>query len=75
MNQKIRKEARLICLIIVLTIYSPIELTRVIIVNEIIFRFYENIPVWRFMFECAFIWIFYLSAVLVLLKLKGLMEK
>ena len=51
-------------LICVLTIYAPVELTRVILVG---LEFWSR-PVWHFMLEIAFIWVAYLIAMILVYK-------
>jgi len=53
-----------IILITLLTIYSPLELTRAIF-N---WWFYWGEPMeWQFIFEIAFIWTLYLGAILIII--------
>lgn len=54
----------IMCLIILLTIYAPIELTRIIIRD--MFPVY---PKGEFVFEIAFLWLCYLSAMITVRRL------
>lgn len=51
-------------MIIVLTLYAPIELTRIIVVNE--FRLHlSDIPHWQFILELCFFWGAYIAAMVI----------
>jgi len=55
----------LICL---LTIYAPLELTRVIIVDLEATVRYWNIPAWQFILEICFIWSFYIAGMVIVYR-------
>ena len=55
-------------LILLLTLYAPLELTRLIMGSKEIWSIQWGIPVWQFMLEIALIWIFYLVGMLVVYK-------
>ncbi len=46
-------------LMILLTCYAPIELSRIIIFDNFICHAYPEIPLWEFAFELIFIWLNY----------------
>ncbi len=50
-----------------LTILAPLELSRVIVTDAFIRKLYED--TWRFIFELAVIWIFYLGAIVLVYRL------
>ncbi len=61
-------QALLICL---LTVYAPIELTWLIMVNKEIWSAYSGIPIWQFMLEMALFWVMYIVGIaLVYRRLK-----
>lgn len=49
----------LVCL---LTIYAPVELTRVIVINELIQNIHPEISPWQFIAELVFLWVLYAGA-------------
>ncbi len=55
-------------LICALTLYAPLELTRVILNYLESQSTYWGRPVWQFMLEIAFIWIAYLIAMFLVYK-------
>jgi len=59
----------LLLLVILLTMYAPIELTRCIILNELILRLHPKVSVETFVFEIAFLWNFYLTGMMIVWKL------
>ena len=59
----------LICL---LTVYAPIELTRAIIINEIILNLHPSIPTWQFVAEIGVIWTLYMVAMVIIRRGKWL---
>ena len=62
-------KALLFLFIVLLTIYPPIELTRVILVDLELTCAYWGIPIWQFILEICFIWTFYLTAMALVSRL------
>ena len=56
----------LILLICLLTLYAPLELTRVIIDWGLLGPFKDTILVSNFIFELSFIWLFYAIAIFLI---------
>lgn len=54
-------------LIVILTIYAPIELTRVII-RGLPNSAYWGIPVWQFLLEIAIFWLEYIAGMIIVYK-------
>lgn len=54
-------------LIIVLTIYAPLELTRVIVINALINHIYDR-PEWQFVAEIAMFWALYVIGMVLVYK-------
>jgi len=50
-----------LALISLLTIYAPLELANLIVVNELILRSHPHTPSWQFLLEIALFWLFYLA--------------
>ena len=63
-----------LALIGLLTLYAPLELTRVILNSLDIWVPYWGIPVWQFILEIALFWVMYLAGMVIVyrvLKRKG----
>jgi len=54
-----------ICL---LTVYAPIELTKVILVDLELTSAYWGVPVWQFTLEVCLIWTLYLAGMIVVCR-------
>jgi len=65
----------LLALIIFLTIYAPIELTRVIIVNEFVLRLHPDMSIWGFTLELIEFWSFYVIAMVIIWRLLNVKQK
>lgn len=53
-------------LIILLTIYAPLELTRVIIANELVLNLHPLIPSWQFIAELGVFWTLYVAGMVII---------
>ncbi len=80
MWEKIKDRTKWLLLpcIILLTIYAPLELTRIIVINCFIRRLYVDIvPMWEFIAELILLWGFYIGAMVIVcwlikkLRMKG----
>ena len=58
----------LLVLVCVLTVYAPLELTRVIVLSELILRLHPEIEVWQFILEIALIWVLYFTGMAIVWK-------
>ncbi len=56
-----------VLLIFLLTVYAPLELTRVIIAG-LKWSNYWGIPMWQFMLEIALFWILYLVGMVLIYR-------
>ena len=56
----------IILLVILLTLYPIVELTRVIVISEIILRVHPEIPQSQFITELVVMWLFYLGIIPIL---------
>jgi hypothetical protein len=52
-------------LLFLLTVYPPLELTRVIIINELIVKAHPQYSAFDYCTEIAFIWACYLAALVI----------
>ena len=57
-----------VLLVCLLTIYAPLELTRMIVLEVFILRLHPSIPNWNFLVELGFLWIFYIAGMVVVYK-------
>lgn len=53
-----------IILVVLCTVYAPIELTRVIVINELILDLHA-IPHWQFIAELTVFWNFYVAGIVI----------
>ena len=54
----------LMLLICLLTIYAPLELTRVIVINALVNKIWA-IPAWQFILEISLQWALYVTAMII----------
>jgi len=57
-----------LALISLLTIYAPLELANLIVVNELILRSHPHTPSWQFLLEIALFWLFYLAGMFLVYR-------
>lgn len=63
----LKKLSPLVC---VLTVYAPIEITRIIVINEHIRNIHTDTrPLWQFTTEIIFIWVSYVLAMVLVYML------
>ena len=57
-----------ILLICLLTVYAPLELTKVILVDLELTSAYWGVPVWQFILEVCLIWIMYIVGMTIVYR-------
>jgi len=66
MPKRSRMSVGLLTLAICLfTLYPPVELTRVIIINELILDAHPTIPSWEFVLELCLFWLGYVTGIVI----------